>query len=135
MERLKEYDEIVLALIDNDDMYSDKAGELMMKCQSEWMYFKNGYAYEDLKNQLWAYVTIGSGPFFAHRIDPKMMIKFDRDKRHPTHVAVIHKGPEKLEDGNFCVLLHGVNTSSRPTMRGVLNKKIDAKILKEKFGL
>jgi len=134
LERLKEHDEIIFALVDNDDMYSDKAGELMMGCQTEWMYFKKGYALDIKNNNLYHYDTIGSGPFFAHRLDPKTMIRFDRDKRHPTHVAVIHKGPERLEDGNFCVLLHDINTSSVINMRRVLDERADMRILKRKFG-
>jgi len=133
--RLKEYDEIVFALIDNDDMYSDKAGELMMGCPAEWMYFKRGYALDIQSQQLWGYDTVGSGPFFAHRMDPKTMIKFDRDKRHPTHKAVINKNPERLEDGNFCVLLHESNTSSNVNMHYVLNKEANINILKRRFGL
>lgn len=134
LKRLRKYDEIVFVLIDNDDMYSRRAGELMMGCQAEWMYFKHGYAYEPLENRLWTYDTVGTGPFWARRLDPKTMARFDRDKRHPTHKAVIHQNPERLPGGNFCVLLHGDNTSSTVKMRNI-QKRANLKILKEEFGL
>ena len=101
LKRLQEYDEIVFALIDNDDMYSRRAGEIMMQGEAEWMYFKHGYALEADNNRLWSYDTIGSGPFFAHRMNPKSLARFDRDKRHPTHKAVINRSPEQLPDNNF----------------------------------
>lgn len=135
IERLREYDEIVLALIDGDDMYSRHAGRLMMAAKSEWMYFKQGYAYDLHSRHLWRYDTIGSGPFFAHRMDPKLLPAFDRDKRHPTHKAVINLSPEELPGGCFCVLLHELNTSSRPEMRYVLrHQQVSAMILKREFG-
>lgn len=130
---LRKYDEIVLALIDNDDMYGKNAGAIMMESSSEWMYFRNGYAYNDLDNKLYLYDTIGSGPFFARRIDPKKMVRFDRDKRHPTHKAVINLNPEVLSGGQFCVLIHDRNTSSRINMRYIGNS-VDAGILKKEFG-
>src|SRR4030042_205760 len=112
LERLREYDEIVLALIDSDDMYSRRAGGLMMAGPAGGMYFRIGYALEERRGELWAYDTIKTGPFFARRIDPRRMKRFDRDKRHPTHQAVINMNPERLADGTFCVLLHEANTSS-----------------------
>jgi hypothetical protein len=132
---LKEYDEIILALIDSDDMYSRHAGRLMMDCPAEWMYFKYGYAYYEKTGKLWAYDTIGVGPFFAHRMSPRIIDRFDRDKRHPTHKAVAEMKPEKLADGNFCVLLHEKNTSSNPLMRYVLRKPVDRTILARDFGM
>lgn len=135
LERLKEYDEIVLALIDSDDMYSRQAGELMMACPAEWMYFRLGYAYEVLRKRFWAYDTIKSGPFFAHRLDPKRLERFDRDKRHPTHKAVIESNPYRLPNNNFCVLLHEKNTSSTPIMRYVLRHPVNKAILKSEFGV
>lgn len=135
LERLRQYDEIVLALIDGDDMYARSAGQLMMASLAEWMAFKLGYAYEAGPNKLWRYDTIGTGPFFAHRLDPKAMTSFDRDKRHPTHKAVAQLAPEILPAGQFCVLLHDVNTSSRPDMRYVLRERpVDLEILKREFG-
>jgi hypothetical protein len=135
LERLREYDEIVLALIDGDDMYSRSAGQIMMSCRAEWMYFRYGYAYEAGTKRLWRYDTIGTGPFFAHRLDPKPMTAFDRDKRHPTHKAVAGRNPEILPAGHFCVLLHDTNTSSRPEMRYVLRERpVDLGILKREFG-
>jgi len=133
LKRLREYDEIVLALIDNDDMYSKRAGETMMWSMADWMYFKHGYAYEAKKNRLWSYDTIGSGPFFARRIDPNSMTRFDRDKRHPIHKAVINYKPEVLPDNNFCVLLHDVNTSSNVNMQYV-KEIVSIDILKKEFG-
>lgn len=135
LERLREYDEIVLALIDSDDMYARRAGELMMACPTEWMYFKLGYAYEVLRGRLWTYDTIKSGPFFARRIDPKKMEQFDRDKRHPVHKDVIHSKPQRLPDNNFCVLLHEKNTSSTPSMKYVLKRPVDKAILMSEFGI
>ncbi len=135
LERIREYDEIVLALIDGDDMYSRSAGQLMMSSKAEWMYFKRGYAYETAARKLWRYDTIGSGPFFAHRLNPKAMTSFDREKRHPTHKAVINLSPEQLADGNFCVLLHDINTSSNPGMRYVIkDRPVPILILKREFG-
>ena len=130
-----EYDEIVLALIDSDDMYSRRAGELMMACPAEWMYFKRGYAYEENRGRLWAYDTIHIGPFFARRMDPRIIDRFDRDKRHPTHKAVIGMKPARLADRNFCVLLHEMNTSSHLAMRYVLKHQVEKGILFEEFGL
>ena len=133
---LRQFDEIVFALIDNDDMYARDAGALMMESPAEWMYFKHGYAFELLSGRLWAYDTIGSGPFFAHRMDPKAIRCFDRAKRHPTHKAVIDiPSLVELPAGRFCVSLHGANTSSRPEMRYVLrDKPRDPGILKREFG-
>ena len=129
-----EYDEIVLALIDSDDMYSRRAGELMMACPAEWMYFKHGYAYDVKRGKLWEYDTIRTGPFFARRIDPKRMTRFDRDKRHPTHVAVRSYNPVELERWQFCMTVHGNNTSSHPQMKHIRKKSVDKKIL-EDFGI
>ena len=136
LRRLKEFDEIVFALIDNDDMYARDAGKLMMECPAEWTYFRHGYAYDVQTRRLWAYDTIGSGPFFAHRMDPKAIKWFDRSKRHPTHKAVIDiPGLVELPAGRFCVTLHDANTSSKPEMRYVLrNKPMDRGILKREFG-
>lgn len=120
LDMLKQYDEIVYALIDNDDMYSHAAGGIMMACPAEWMYFKHGYALDIYRGKFRHYDTIGSGPFFAHRMNPKTMIRFDRDKRHPTHKAVIELKPRELPPGQFCVLLHEKNTSSHSQMRYVL---------------
>ncbi len=132
---LKEFDEIVFALIDNDDMYAREAGAMMMACPAEWMYFKHGYAFNIAARQLWAYDTIGSGPFFAHRMDPKTIPHFDRVKRHPTHKAVIGFHPQELPAGQFCVTLHDANTSSNPDMRYVLrNRPQPLGILKREFG-
>ena len=135
LERLREYDELVLALIDGDDMYSRRAGELMMACPAEWMYFKLGFALDTATGRAWRYDTIGSGPFFAHRLDPRNMVSFDRDKRHPTHKAVIEQHPQELQPGNFCVLLHGVNTSSHPAMRYVLgDEPVSIAAIRRRFG-
>lgn len=134
LERLKGFDEVVLALIDGDDMYSHAAGQMMLACPAPWMYFRRGYAYEVLARKVWRYDTIGTGPFFAHRLDPKTMTCFDRDKRHPTHKAVAGLHPVELPEGQFCVLLHDANTSSNPTMRYVLRERpVRSSILKE-FG-
>lgn len=136
LQRLWEFDEIVFALIDNDDMYAKDAGALMMNCPAEWMYFKRGYAFDLTSRRLWGYDTIGSGPFFAHRVDPKKILLFDRAKRHPTHKAVVDiPGLVELPAGQFCVLLHEMNTSSNPQMRYVLrNRPKDLGILKRDFG-
>ena len=132
---LQEYDEIILALIDGDDMYSRSAGQLMMNSAAEWMYFKYGYAYEVGANRLWRYDTIVTGPFYAQRIAPKLLTCFNRDKRHPTHRNVAGQKPELLPAGHFCVLLHDTNTSSNPQMRYVLrNRPVDLGILKREFG-
>jgi len=133
--QLRAYDEIVLALIDGDDMYSRHAGQIMMASKAEWMYFKAGYAFELERRRLWRYDTIGSGPFFARRLDPRGLTRFDRDKRHPTHKAVIGLSPEVMPGGHFCVLLHGHNTSSKPEMRYVLRKQpVSLSVLKKEFG-
>jgi hypothetical protein len=135
LENLRAYDEIVLALIDGDDMYSRSAGRLMMRSTAEWMFFKLGYAYEVRTGKLWEYDTIGTGPFFARRVDPKKLVRFDRDKRHPTHKTVAEQKPECLPAGHFCVLLHDINTSSHPGMRYVLrDKPADPGILRKEFG-
>jgi hypothetical protein len=136
LDKLKSYDEIVYALIDSDDMYSIDAGEIMMaEKNKEWMYFKYGYAYDILNKKLYGYDTIGSGPFFAHRFNPKNMKHFDREKRHPTHPAVINFKPQQLPDNNFCVSIHDINTSSRIGMRYILRKEEkNVNILKERFG-
>ncbi len=134
LKALQEYDELVLALIDSDDMYAPTAGEIMMACPDRWMYFKRGYALEERRGRFWHYNTIGTGPFFARRIDPKTMTCFDRDKRHPTHKAVIELKPTVLPSGQFCVLIHDQNTSSRPDMRYVIKKAVDPAIIREKFG-
>lgn len=132
---LREFDEIVFALVDADDMYAREAGRLMMECPAEWMYFKHGYAFNASARRLWAYDTIGSGPFFAHRMDPKALLRFDRVKRHPTHKAVIDLKPQELAAGQFCVVLHDINTSSNPEMRYVLRDKPQPLgILKRDFG-
>ncbi|MCK9598409.1 MAG: hypothetical protein WC583_02775 [Candidatus Omnitrophota bacterium] len=132
---IHQYDEIVQALIDSDDMYSREAGALMMACPEPWMYFRRGYALEERRGRLWEYDTIGSGPFWARKINPKEIRSFDREKRHPTHKAVIDFRPRELPAGRFCVLLHDVNTSSTPHMRYVLPKAADPKILSREFGL
>jgi hypothetical protein len=136
LRKLREFDEIVFALIDNDDMYARDAGALMMECPAEWMYFKHGYAFDARARRLWGYDTIGSGPFFAHRMDPRRLLLFDRSKRHPTHKAVIDiPGLVELPPGQFCVTLHDANTSSSPQMRYVLrDRPQDLGILKREFG-
>lgn len=136
LSRLQECDEIVFALVDADDMYSRAAGQLMMNCRSEWMAFTKGYAYDAPTRRFWKYDTIGTGPFFAHRMDPRTMKNFDRDKRHPTHKAVAGLRPAILPEGNFCVLLHDINTSSNVQMRYVQkDKPADPGILRRDFGL
>jgi hypothetical protein len=133
--KLLEYDEIVFALIDNDDMYARGAGALMMDCPAEWMYFKRGFALDAASRLAWRYDTIGSGPFFAHRLDPRGLASFDRDKRHPTHKAVIEQRPRELQPGNFCVLLHNTNTSSHPGMRYVLrDEPVSLAAIRRDFG-
>lgn len=132
--RIREYDEIVMALIDADDLYSRKAGEIMMQSNSAWMYFKRGFALNAKNGKFYYYDTIGTGPFWARRTDPKKLKKFDRDKRHPTHKAVLHRNPEELPPNHFCVILHNSNTSSNPGMRYVIKKRADIKILKKEFG-
>jgi len=135
LEALREREEIILALIDGDDMYSRRAGESMLACTAPWMYFKRGYALDRTSGGFWHYDTIGTGPFFARRINPRSMTAFDRDKRHPNHKAVIEQNPAVLADGSFCVVLHGANTSSHPAMRYVLrDKPADPEILKREFG-
>jgi hypothetical protein len=133
---IKQYDEIVYALIDSDDMYSKTAGEIMMNPDNkEWMYFKYGFSYDYKGKHIWKYDTIGSGPFFAHRFDPINMKQFDREKRHPTHKAVINLNPQELEAGNFCVLLHNTNTSSHINMRYILkDQPINMKSVRRQFG-
>lgn len=132
---LRKNDEIVLALIDADDMYSRTAGEVMMACPANWMYFANGFALEEQTGNAWRYNTIGTGPFFARRISPAVMESFDRDKRHPTHKAVAAYDPVKLQGDHFCVLLHDINTSSKLSMRYVLlDKPIRRATLKASFG-
>jgi hypothetical protein len=123
LDMLHNESEIIYALIDGDDMYSAQAGQIMLDCKSEWMYFKHGFALDQRSNTVCRYDTIGSGPFFAHRCDPKTMTVLDRAKRHPTHKAVIGLNPQELPGDNFCVLLHGLNTSSKPEMRYVLRHK------------
>ena len=136
LDRLREYDSITLALIDGDDMYSRDAGTLLISCLAEWMYFRLGYAYDVFGDELWIYDTIGTGPFFARRIDPKKMTSFDREKRHPTHVDVINRCPAELPEGNFCVVLHDRNTSSHPQMRHIRKSRpVDKNILSKEFGL
>lgn len=133
---LQQFDEMVYALIDSDDMYSIKAGELMMNPEnSEWMTFKHGYAYDYFRGRLFHYDTIFNGPFFAHRVDPKTMKFFDREKRHPGHKSVARFNPQELPEGNFCVLLHDKNTSSHPGMRHVSRVRANNNILQEVFGL
>lgn len=135
LERLRAYDEVVLALIDNDDMYSRTAGALMMDCPAEWMYFKRGYALDARRGRFHGYDTIGSGPFFAHRVDPKSLVRFDRDKRHPTHKAVIDAKPRELAAGQFCVLLHDSNTSSSLRMRYVKGPVTDPAGIARRFSM
>lgn len=131
---LREYDELVLALIDSDDMYARTAGAAMMACPSEWMYFRHGYALDVKHGQLFNYDTIKTGPFFARRINPRKLPRFDRDKRNPTHVAVAKLKPTQLLAGQFCVSLHDVNTSSTLRMRYVLPGRVDKEILFRDFG-
>jgi hypothetical protein len=135
LKRLRGHGEIVLALIDSDDMYARTAGALMMACPTEWMYFKRGYALEARNGNLHAYDTRGSGPFFAHRIDPRSMSCFDRNKLHPPHQTVINYRPAMLADGQFCVVLHDRNTSSNPRMHFVLGLVKSGNILTQEFGL
>ena len=134
LERLRQYDQVVMTLIDGDDMYSEDAGQMIMDCPDEWMYFRLGYALDVPTGRLWAYDTIGTGPFWARRIDPKTISRLDRDKRHPTHKAIINHGPTELPADQFCVTLHDINTSSHAQMRYVLQgQPRDIKIL-ERFG-
>jgi hypothetical protein len=136
LEVLRQFDEIVYALIDSDDMYAARAGEIMMNpSNSEWAYFKHGYAYNYLTGRLFHYDTIWTGPFFAHRLDPKTMTYFDREKRHPGHKSVAKYDPQELAAGQFCVLLHDRNTSSNPGMRHVSKIRADNNILKAEFGI
>jgi len=136
LEILRQFNEVVYALIDSDDMYSIYAGAIMMQPDNkEWMTFRYGYAFNYLTGQLFHYDTIFNGPFFAHRLNPKTMKSFDREKRHPGHKSVAAYHPQELSAGNFCVLLHDRNTSSHPGMKHVLKNRADNKILKERFGL
>lgn len=137
LEMLREYDEVVMALIDCDDMYSRDAGKLMMECPTEWMYFKIGYAYEPAKDRLFDYDTIGTGPFWARRRNPKEINRFEREKRYPGHKSVINYNPKELEVDQFCVVLHDLNTSSNVGMRNIktLRPNGDWSTLKKEFGL
>ena len=135
LEALRRYDEVALTLIDSDDMYARTAGAHVMACGAVWSYFKLGYALEERSGRLWHYDTIGTGPFFARRIDPKRIERFDRDKRHPTHVAVENLKPRRLAPGQFVVLLHNVNTSSTPGMRYVIKRPVSPRILAREFGV
>jgi hypothetical protein len=136
LEILKRFDEVVYALIDSDDMYSIYAGAIMMQPgNAEWMTFRYGYAFDYFRGRLFHYDTIHNGPFFAHRLDPKTMKAFDREKRHPGHKSVAAYHPQELAPGNFCVLLHDRNTSSSPQMKHVSKIRADNKILNEEFGL
>jgi hypothetical protein len=131
---LREYDEVVLALMGSDDMYSLKAGEVIMNPDNrEWSTMKYGYAYDDKAGQLYHYDTICNGPFFSHRIDPKLIKNFDRTLLHPGHKAVKFFNPQELAPGNFCVLLHDTNTSSHVGMAHVKGQA-DNGILEE-FGI
>lgn len=134
LSKLWDYDEIVLALIDSDDMYAKTAGEVMMRCRDEWMYFKRGYALNERTGAVTEYDTIHTGPFFAWRRKAKDMLWFDRDKRHPTHKAVADRNPTELAAGQFCVLLHNVNTSSHPGMRYVKQRPVNPKVWERQFG-
>lgn len=137
LEKIQEYDEIVEVLIDADDMYSPDAGAVIMDCLDQWMYFKHGYAYDAVLNRLYGYDTIGTGPFWAQRIDPKNIRGFDREKRHPAHPNVIHQNPTELAAGHFCVALHDINTSSRIGMRYVQDLPPGANegTIRQEFGL
>ena len=135
IEDLKTYDELVMALIDSDDMYSRSAGELMMASQAKWMYFKIGWAYEFRSNKLWGYDTKGTGPFYAQRLAGKDLTGFNRSKRRPYHQDVLSLHPQKLPDYNFCVGLHGTNTSSSPRISYVVKRPFDTSILKKTFGV
>jgi hypothetical protein len=133
---LQRYDEIVYTLIDSDDMYSRHAGEILMwPGNKEWMTFRYGYAFDYLRGRLFHYDTIFNGPFFAHRLDPKTMKFFDREKRHPGHKSVAAYHPQEMPAGHFCVLLHDRNTSSHPGMKHVSKIRADNKILNEEFSL
>jgi hypothetical protein len=134
--QLREYDELVLALIDSDDMYAKTAGASMMACPAPWMYFKIGYAYDNKAGKLFNYSTIKTGPFFARRINPRNLPRFDRDKRNPTHVAVADHKPCELAPRQFCVVIHDRNTSSHSAMRHILKNQgiCDLDILKSEFG-
>jgi len=137
LEMLRKYDEVIMALIDCDDMYSEDAGKLMMECPSEWMYFKIGYAYEPAKDRLFDYDTIGTGPFWARRRNPKEIKRFEREKRYPGHKSVINYDPQELGASHFCVVLHDLNTSSNVNMRNIktLRPNGDWSTLKKEFGL
>ena len=118
---IKQFDEIALTLIDSDDMYSNSAGEIIMNPDNkEWMTFRHGYAYDYYKAQLYLYDTICTGPFYSRRLNPKSFNLFQREKRHPGHKSVALYHPQELPAGNFCVTLHGNNTSSHLNMRNVL---------------
>jgi hypothetical protein len=109
---LREYDELVLAFLDSDDMYARDAGTLMMSCSREWMYFKVGYALDVKGKQLCLYDTKGSGPFYAQRLPGKKLIEFNRKKNRPYHEHIVDFKPARLPDFKFCVVIHGENTSS-----------------------
>jgi len=117
--RLRQYDEILMALIDGDDLYGRHAGAAMLACPAKWTYFRHGYCLDQRTREVWHYDTIGTGPFFGQRLDPKELLAFDRDKRHPNHKAVAELNPTELGRGHFCVMLHDINTSSHPAMRYV----------------
>jgi len=119
IERAARFDEVVLALIDADDLYAPSAARLMLECRAEWMYFRHGYALDIPTRRILRYDTIGTGPFFGRRMAVKELVAFDRDKRHPTHKAVAERHPVMLPPGQFCVTLHGLNTSSNARMRYV----------------
>lgn len=136
IEKLREYDEVVMACIDGDDMYSKDAGQIMMDCPAEWMYFCRGYALELGCGQLWSYNTLGTGPFWARRVNPAKMKAFDREKRQPAHPNVIQFAPQELPDNHFCVTIHNLNTSSAAGMKYIISQRPDRdnSILKTEFG-
>lgn len=137
LDMVKRYDEIVYTMIDSDDMYASEAGEILMHPnRKEWMSFRFGYAYDYFNKNLVGYDSM-SGPFFAHRFNPKEMTFFDRHKQHPRHPEV-HKlyRPQQLPKNNFCVLIHDWNIKTHNQSGHILKNEtpLDINILKN-FGV
>jgi len=131
---LQEYDELVMALLDSDDMYSHDAGTLMMNCPGPWMYFKGGYALDMKRWRLYPYNTRGSGPFYAQLLPGNKLTHFNRTKHKPCHEDILKFKSVRLSNGKFCVGIHGRNTSSTMRMPHIGKKNLNLKILKE-FGI
>lgn len=121
---LKGYDIAIVVRLDSDDMYhpdvTQEVYENALRIEP-YLMWKYGYGRDIIKNRLYTYNTIRSGPFFAHRYTAQFLL--DRGTMgEPHHHIIWRKQPYLLSPGKFIVSLHDKNLSSKTGMKNICDE-------------